>query len=64
MTDLELVDEPPLLWIDDFEGRPAGLEGHNSGSTFALDEELLVQAQGISIERHGRVEIIGFHYET
>jgi len=64
MADLELVDEPPLLWIDDFERRPAGLEGHSPGSTFALDEELLVQAQGISIERHGRLEIIGFYYET
>jgi hypothetical protein len=30
----------------------------------ALDEGLLVQAKGISLERHGRVEITGFHYET
>jgi hypothetical protein len=64
MSDFELVDQSPLCRIHDLQGRPTRLEGHHSSVTFALDGELFLQTQSVSIERHRLVEILGLYHET
>ena len=61
---LDPVDELDLRGVADLEGRPSGVEDHHLGAALALDMELDRHAEGVAVEGHRLLVVLGVDGEA